>query len=95
MGAFQTSIKRGLLADSILKVSLQVIQNNAWPTDFILSRDFLFDNQVLSVLFKPSDNFSDLKLQLLAEVASADNVDISDQVLGLDVTELDIGGTIG
>lgn len=62
----RTSLRLELLPDLVINIDFRVIDNQSWPTDIILGRDFLVNNQV-SLIFNPSDSKGKANLQLLSE----------------------------
>lgn len=55
LGIIRTSLRIKLLANVVLELEFQVIDSKSWPTDIILGRDFLRENQI-SLVFRPATN---------------------------------------
>lgn len=91
IGSISTTVGLTLLPNLELKVNFQVLDNDSWPTQVILGRDFISNNK-LKLLYDPSLQHESNKLQLLNEVASVEVIDtINDPVDKISNLETDFG----
>lgn len=70
-GMFQTTLRLEALNNSLTSIHLHVLENNLSFADILIGRDFINFHKI-QIIIDPSTDHTNITLQLLAEVASAD-----------------------